>query len=159
MAGTLSEILSRFKKDVKNSFQAQKNIVDVTEKYIGLLENADIGGGSSITYSTTEQIIGKWTDDKDLYQLTVIADGADNTGYQNILELPVATYNIKEINYVFESTTSGEVINGPWVNSNMWMCAIAVSSSKRYLMIKRQTSDAGWKTVKLICTIRYTKNS
>lgn len=43
---TISEILSRFKKDIKNSFQAQKNIVDVTEKYIGLLENAE-GGGSS----------------------------------------------------------------------------------------------------------------
>lgn len=50
MAGTMSEILSRFKKDIKNSFQAQKNIIDVTEKYIGLLENAEGGGsGGGIT--------------------------------------------------------------------------------------------------------------
>ena len=46
---TMSEILSRFKKDIKNSFQAQKNIVDVTEKYIGLLENAEGGSGGGIT--------------------------------------------------------------------------------------------------------------
>lgn len=46
---TFSTILSRFKRDIKNSFQAQKNIVDVTEKYIGLLENAEGGSGGGIT--------------------------------------------------------------------------------------------------------------
>ena len=52
---TISEILSRFKRDIKNSFQAQKNIVDVTEKYIGLLENAEgESGGGGIDYSETD---------------------------------------------------------------------------------------------------------
>lgn len=114
------------------------------------------GGGAN--YSTVEQKIGKWADNTDLYQLTVFADGADSSGYQNILELPADTYNIKEINYVFESG-GGEVITGVWANSIMWQCAVAVANSQRYLMIKRQTNDAGWRTVKLICTIKYTKST
>ena len=97
MAGTMSEILSRFKKDIKNSFQAQKNIVDVTEKYIGLLENAEGGGSVEVTqivssgtkiasikvndvttdlyapknsedYSGTETAIGTWSDNEILYR-------------------------------------------------------------------------------------------
>lgn len=147
---TFNELALKLKTTVQNV----PALVDVLSDAFANIE----AGGSGAKYSTTEQKIGKWTDDKDLYQLTVLADGADNTNYQNVLELPADTYHIKEMNYVFESTTTGEVINGPWANANQWMCGVAMSSSKRYLMIKRQSSDAGWKTVKFICTIKYTKS-
>ena len=73
MAGTYKEILSRFKKDLGNTYQAQKNIVDVSQKYIGLLENAEGGSGAGgIDYSTEEQDTGlKWTDGKKIYQRTI----------------------------------------------------------------------------------------
>lgn len=67
MAGTYKDILARFKKDLGNSFQAQKNIVDVSQKYIGLLEDAE-GESSEHIYSTTPQKIGKWIDGSDLYE-------------------------------------------------------------------------------------------
>lgn len=35
------EILARFSKDIKNSFQAPKNIIDITAKYLSLLANAE----------------------------------------------------------------------------------------------------------------------
>lgn len=69
MAGNYKDILARFKKDLGNTFQAQKNIVDVSQKYIGLLEGAE--GGSGINYSTNEQDTGlKWIDGKSIYQIT-----------------------------------------------------------------------------------------
>lgn len=66
---TIKEVLANFKKELGNTLQAQKNIVDVTQKYIGLLENAETEGGSGdVTYSTTtEQKVGKWIDGKDLF--------------------------------------------------------------------------------------------
>lgn len=68
---TYSEILTKFKKELKNTFQAQKNIVDVSQKYIGLLENAE-GEAGGINYSTDEQDTGlKWVDGKTIYQKTV----------------------------------------------------------------------------------------
>ena len=70
MAGTYKEILARFKKDLGNTYQAQKNIVDVSQKYIGLLENAEGGSGSGgIDYSTTEHEVGTWNNKK-LYAIT-----------------------------------------------------------------------------------------
>ena len=72
MAGTYKEILGRFKKDLGNTYQAQKNIVDVSQKYIGLLENAEGGSGGGIDYSETEQDTGlKWIDGKTIYQKTI----------------------------------------------------------------------------------------
>ena len=146
---TFKELALKLKTTVQNV----PALVDVLSDAFSEID----AGGSGVKYSTTEQKIGTWTDDKDLYQLTVFADGADSSSYQNILELPADTYNIKELNYVFESA-GGEVITGVWANAIMWQCAVAVSSNKRYLMIKRQTSDAGWRTVKLTCTIKYTKS-
>lgn len=71
---TYKDILSKFKKEIKNAFQAPKNIVDVSEKYIAMLENAEGGSGAGgIDYSTDEQDTGlKWIDGKNIYQKTII---------------------------------------------------------------------------------------
>lgn len=67
-----SSILRNFRKELKNTFQAQKNIVDVSQKYIGLLEEAEGGAGGGIDYSETEQDTGlKWVDGKTIYQKTI----------------------------------------------------------------------------------------
>ena len=69
---TMKEVLSKFKKELKTTYQAQKNIVDVTDKYIGLLENAEDGGAGGIDYSTSEEDTGlKWVDGKTVYQKTI----------------------------------------------------------------------------------------
>lgn len=117
-------------------------------------DSEDVGG--SVAYSTTEKKIGKWTDGSDLYEITVIADGADSANYQNLIEFPT-TNNIKAVSAIFENSNH-EICNGCWVSSPLWLWGIAVAAdTKRYVMLKRNTSDAGWKTVKFTATIRYTK--
>lgn len=54
----LKDILKNFRKELKNTYQAQKNIVDVTEKYIGLLENAESGAGGGITITNLASYSG-----------------------------------------------------------------------------------------------------
>lgn len=46
---TMKEILKSFKKELKTTYQAQKNIMDVTDKYLTQLENAEAGGGSTVS--------------------------------------------------------------------------------------------------------------
>ena len=86
MAGTYKEILARFKKDLGNTYQAQKNIVDVSQKYIGLLENAEGGSGAGgIDYSTDEQDTGlKWIDGKKVYRKTISVGAMPNATIKNV---------------------------------------------------------------------------
>lgn len=120
MAGTYKEILARFKKDLGNTYQAQKNIVDVSQKYIGLLENAEGGGsgGGGIDYSTDEQDTGlKWIDGKKIYQKTY-SFTTPASGQSLTLDTIATLDKIIEINglfnilgtdwYVFPDTQSSE---------------------------------------------------
>lgn len=67
------DILGDFKKNLALCYQSQKNIVDVSQKYIGMLEEAYESGGSGggVDYSTDEQDTGlKWIDGSSIYQRT-----------------------------------------------------------------------------------------
>lgn len=116
---------------------------------------------NNTAYSTTEKKIGKWADGSDLYQLTMEQTTENGGGYQNIYKIPDGV-NVKEINASYESN-SGEVITGAWVNGNiLYECAIANTAGtnpEKYLMVRRITSDAGWATVKFVCTLKYTKTT
>lgn len=46
---TLKSVISKFRKELKTTYQAQKNIMDVTDRYLTELENAETGGGSDVT--------------------------------------------------------------------------------------------------------------
>ena len=82
---TLKEILAAFKKDLKISYQAQKNIVDISEKYIHELAEADLGGKGGVDYTLTEQLTGlKWIDGKDIYQITY--SGIKSTSSQEAVQ-------------------------------------------------------------------------
>ena len=117
---------------------------------------------TQLNYSTTEQNTGiKWVDGKVLYQITIEATTENSTGYQNIYKIPDGV-DVKEIHEIYVSN-SGEAITGVWINGNvLYECAIANTTSanpEKYLMVKRITSDAGWSTVKFICTLKYTKTA
>ena len=97
----IKQILEKFKKELAITIKVPKNVVDVSEKYIGLLSNAEMGSDVSVTaeyesgiklasitvddettdiyvptsginYSTSEQDTGvKWIDGKAIYQKTI----------------------------------------------------------------------------------------
>ena len=70
---TIKQILEAFKKDLRISFQAQRNVVDISERYIAELSDAEIGGGGGVDYSTEEQDTGlKWIDGSTIYQRTFV---------------------------------------------------------------------------------------
>ena len=46
---TLKSIIAKFKKELRTTFQSQKNIMDVTDKYLNMIEDASTGGGSDVS--------------------------------------------------------------------------------------------------------------
>lgn len=99
-----SDILKNFKKDLKNTFQAQKNIVDVSQKYIGMLENAEGGsGGSGLNYSETESVIGKWIDGETDVYMKVIKINDLTSGVNSI------PYNIATLKVLISATVTAKI--------------------------------------------------
>ena len=90
---TLKSVISKFRKELKTTYQAQKNIMDVTDRYLTELENAETGGGSDVTVtqvvSTGTKIASIKVDDDttDLYAPAVDISGkADKIDLTDIIE-------------------------------------------------------------------------
>ena len=112
---TIKEILEAFKKDLRISFQAQKNVVDLSERYIHELSEADFGGGGGgVDYSTEMQDTGrKWIDGSTIYQQTFIIrqNGTDKYQYSANVYNNVLPSGIKyiELNQFYVLRSSGYV--------------------------------------------------
>lgn len=149
---TYSEILARFKKDIKNTFQAQKNIVDITQKYLAELEDAE--GGSSaggVNYSTNEQNTGiKWTDGKDIYCKTFTNVSCPMNSYTTSLDLGVEADTVVKIegnNQAIVNPTTEIVFNAYYAKVNK------VSGSNTILNPTNQLASL----TNVTLTIYYTK--
>lgn len=46
---TMKSVIAKFRKELRTTYQAQKNILDVTDKYLTQLEDASTGGGSEVS--------------------------------------------------------------------------------------------------------------
>ena len=116
MSATFKEVLTSFRKDIKNTFQAQKNIVDVTERYLNQLENAYEGGGSgggSLDYSTTEEIErGTWIDGKKYYSKCFSNLTIPSGGYSTEVNLGVEADTIINVTPVGTATANNDSIIG-----------------------------------------------
>lgn len=158
MSGTMSEILSRFKKDIKNSFQAQKNIVDVTEKYIGLLENAEGGsGGGGIDYSETEQDTGlKWINGSSVYQKTIDLGTLPNSVGMVVNK----AHNITNLGLVVSvmcvAYKSGNRICIPTTNANSYLSLMNLNIMDDNVVIM---TGSAMKDYHVYITIQYIKSA
>lgn len=155
MAGTYKEILARFKKDLGNTYQAQKNIVDVSQKYIGLLENAEGGGsgGGGIDYSETEQDTGlKWIDGKTIYQKTISYTASTSTGEQ---EIEAVTGMATLLEVIGVGVAGTQVIPIPYYGGTNDYYLLWAKGNKMY---QSRGSGNGFSGTPMYITIRYTKS-
>lgn len=125
-------------------------------------------GSASHIYSTTEQVIGKWIDNKDLYEVTVSMDNptAGSSGSCTYIEVP---YSVNFIDY-------GELENVSVYDSNdqRWyhlpfqriqstesinVQAMALSTGGYALTIHWITAGNTYNITKIRYTIHYTKSS
>lgn len=149
---TIKEVLAKFKKELGNTLQAQKNIVDVTQKYIGMLENATSGGDSE-TYSNTEQIIGTWFGDN-LYQKSYIFEPPFTAGNNNLtLNLDsnamVISYEVFVIDNLTTPTCIGIGDEIKTINANESRIVVSIASGTVPYLSNGQ----------IMVTVRYTKTT
>ena len=115
------------------------------------------GSGSSHTYSTSEQLIGKWIDGKDLYETTIVQTSGFSTSYS----LPHGIADIDEIVKVDGLFQSGNgnywyPINDNNPTSGYNACVTDIGKTSVWVYIGgSKISSIG----KLTLTLRYTKSS
>ena len=119
---TIKQILEAFKKDLRIGYQAQKNVVDISEHYIHELSEADLKGGG-VDYSLEEQDTGlKWIDGKDIYQksykfLAPFVSG-NNTLTLNIPNAVIRSWEVYVLDNVSDPTTIGQGDEIKVINAN-----------------------------------------
>lgn len=161
MAGTYKEILARFKKDLGNTYQAQKNIVDVSQKYIGLLENAEGGSGAGgIDYSTEEQDTGlKWIDGRKIYQKTATLSNISISA-NSATDVNISDY-FSNISLIIEAEciSDNAIIPTIMINSALSPYSIGLSFDISSNHITFTRGSGGAATLTAYLTLRYTKVS
>ena len=120
---------------------------------------APSGGGSSLNYSTTEQVVGTWIDGKPLYQKTIDTGTLPNNTAKNV---PHGIADLENVVYFsgWCKDTSGQMFPLPVVNGY-------VSNSKNYSVGVRATAtdvvlfDVTNQTacIESYVTIQYTKTT
>lgn len=135
--------------EVESAGLNSDSLNDVTDGSIG---NEIINNG--MTYSTNEQIVGKWIDGKPLYQMTgTITNDITINGTTTLISNFVTTYNVSEL----VSSTGSVIYNsnsqGPFTSvGNGTMCVfIASGNLNLYIPFTSATIN------KVTYTIKYTK--
>lgn len=160
MSETFKEVLTSFRKDLKNSFQAQKNIVDVTERYLNKLEDAYEGGSGAggIDYSETEQDTGlKWIDGTSaVYQKTIDLGTLPNSVGQVVNK----AHNITNLGLVVSISCvaykTGNRIAIPTTNANNYLALMNINIMDDNVVIM---TGGAMKDYHVYLTIQYTKTA
>lgn len=108
-----------------------------------------------ITYSTTETVVGTWTDGKPIYRKVIRKDTATSAGANPNISTDVA------------SSLIGEIIElkvlGKQSNSNTWFIASSNLSGQEvfgcYLSENNISIRNYWALEKIICILEYTKTT
>ena len=124
----------------------------MSQKYIGLLENAEGGSGAGgIDYSETEQDTGlKWTVNKAVYQKTII--NTDTVTTSGITISDTTGLNLISIDALVV-LDGGSIIPIPYYNGSTEYIQLWMSSNSLKIAAK------GYTVSKTICNIRYTKSA
>lgn len=134
---------------------------EVAQKFV----NVDQSGGSSLNYSTTEHVVGKWIDNSDIYEITLQLNNITVPNNGRII-IPFSDYNLTGVNIVLDAEMFFAYTSG----SNTYyrtMSSFQIASISSYgmsyyidsnegIMISR--GNGGAYTATFVVTIRYTKS-
>ena len=148
------------------------NIKSLLKTYFDTLYQGRLTAGSNITmsgntinatlvrdnYSTTEQAIGKWIDNKPLYQKTINCGALPNaTEKKTSTGLSSSTHRIRSIRGYAYRSDNGSVIPLPNAASN-YLATVATITSGTYYISLSCTTDFTKYTESYV-TIQYTKTT
>ena len=124
----------------------------VSEKFVNVTPSS---GGTSIDYSTTEQVIGKWIDGRDLYQKTVNFGALPNNTYKS------TAHDISNLDYIvsFEGTAKSTTYSLPipYLHLATTSYYIEVYFTDTNIVIGTKSDRSGYD--KCYITLRYVKTS
>ena len=104
-------------------------------------------------YSTSEQIVGTWTDGKPIYRITFVKDGVTGTGEQAIGTLPRTPSTVVHMYGAYLNNAGDLWRNIPfWTTSNYYTSPYVRSDNKVYVYFGSDMNDS--KKVRL--TVEYT---
>lgn len=117
-------------------------------------KNGSASGGSH-SYSTTEQVVGTWTDGTPVYEKTIILDNISGTTYAT----PALNLSIDKVvsfyAYVQLGSEGGsQWITSPFIESSSYRCDCHYQSADDKIYIK-----SNWGALNAIVVMRYTKSS
>ena len=136
-------------KQLTTAVQTVPNLVQILRDGF---EQAEAGSGSSIEYSTTEKVIGKWIDGSDLYEKTIDIGAIEATLSKDVAH-----------GVSIDTLVSAQGI--AYFTSSLWVCIPYVdndASYQRYLYVTDTNVRVGGAAnaaavSKCYVTIRYTK--
>ena len=124
----------------------------VSEKFVNVTPSS---GGTSIDYSTTEQVIGKWIDGRDLYQKTVNFGALPNNAYKS------TAHDISNLDYIvsFEGTAKSTtyLLPIPYLHLTTASYYIEVYFTDTNIVIGTKSDRSGYD--KCYITLRYVKTA
>lgn len=153
---TIKEILDDFKKALRIGYQAPKNVVDISERYIHELSEADFGGKGGVDYSTDEQDTGlKWIDGSSIYCKTVDMGTSNNaTGASYSANHGIGSFShiIKYEFVAYKTNQSAFMLNCSVANSNLATWSVEVGATA--ITVWSNTANPGYQGY---CTVYYVK--
>ena len=121
----------------------------------GKWENANESGDTGHNYSTTEQVIGTWTDGKPLYEKVIDEVIPDGNSVSNVASFSDITVRFI-VNPMFIAPNGGGYISYTWSNNTFTYAA-----TDQGIWVQRLSAGAStWTTgVKFRCVVQYTKTT
>lgn len=119
-----------------------------------------ITSGKMLSYSTEEQVVGRWIDGKPLYQVTIETTTGSKINALKEIDLPTDDIErISSINGIMTDSYGGYIpVSGAFVSNDTSTCVkIAYDVSKKVLTI--WCSQTNWLNAKICITVTYTKTT
>ena len=152
MSNSLKEAFLSLASSLGHCQENSRSIVDALKRGCSdLAENAEGGGGSEHTYSTTEQKIGKWVDGSDLYEITFTGL---NTTTNGAAWQTIAGTTIQNMAHLIDCRAYA--VGG---NDNLIQMNVAESAKSSDSAIQLSVGTADWNRAVNIIIAQYTKTS
>lgn len=119
-----------------------------------------ITSGKMLSYSTEEQVVGRWIDGKPLYQVTIETTTGSKINTFKEIDLPTDDIErISSINGIMTDRYGVYIpVSGAFVTNDTSTCVkIAYDASKKVLTIWCSQTD--WLNAKICITVTYTKTT